>query len=65
MCALCYSISMNYTKAMAYARVSTLLGQDVENQLVGIRELAKGETLNWSMNLLTKGYLVEQIKDLA
>lgn len=27
------------TKAAAYARVSTLLGQDVENQLVGIREL--------------------------
>lgn len=28
-------------KAVAYARVSTLLGQDVENQLHGIRELAK------------------------
>lgn len=28
-------------KAAAYARVSTLLGQDVENQLVGIRELCQ------------------------
>ena len=28
-------------KAAAYGRVSTLLGQDVENQLHGIRELAK------------------------
>lgn len=28
------------TKAVAYARVSTLLGQDVENQLHGIRQLA-------------------------
>lgn len=28
-------------KAVAYARVSTLLGQDVENQLHGIRELSK------------------------
>ena len=28
-------------KAAAYGRVSTLLGQDVENQLVGIRELCQ------------------------
>jgi DNA invertase Pin-like site-specific DNA recombinase len=28
------------TRAAAYARISTLLGQDVENQLHGIRELA-------------------------
>jgi DNA invertase Pin-like site-specific DNA recombinase len=31
---------MKPIKAVAYARVSTLLGQDVENQLTGIRELA-------------------------
>jgi DNA invertase Pin-like site-specific DNA recombinase len=31
---------MKSVKAVAYARVSTLLGQDVENQLVRIRELA-------------------------
>jgi len=30
----------NKTKAVAYSRVSTLLGQDIENQLVGIRNLA-------------------------
>ncbi|MFA6238142.1 MAG: recombinase family protein [Bacteriovorax sp.] len=30
----------NEIKAVAYARVSTLLGQDVENQLVGLRQLA-------------------------
>lgn len=32
---------MSKIKAVAYARVSTLLGQDVEHQLSGIRELAK------------------------
>jgi len=30
----------------AYARVSTLLGQDVENQLVGIRELCSNRKFN-------------------
>ena len=33
-------------KAVAYARVSTLLGQDVENQLSGIRELSKNRNFN-------------------
>lgn len=32
---------MRTIKAVAYARVSTLLGQDVENQLHGLRELAQ------------------------
>ena len=32
--------------AAAYARVSTLLGQDVENQLVGIRELCSNRKFN-------------------
>lgn len=39
-CASCYNVTMK-VKAVAYARVSTLLGQDVQNQLVGIRELAE------------------------
>lgn len=33
-------------KVVAYARVSTLLGQDVENQLIGIRQLAKDRGFN-------------------
>lgn len=47
---------MKPVKAVAYARVSTLLGQDTENQLVGIRELAKNRNF-----LLTTEYVDEGI----
>lgn len=46
---------MNYTKAVAYARVSTLLGQDVENQLVGIRELAQGRNFELVHEFIDEG----------
>ena len=38
---LLYNSFMKNIKAVAYSRVSTLLGQSCENQLVGIRELTK------------------------
>jgi DNA invertase Pin-like site-specific DNA recombinase len=45
---MCYSCFMNSTiqiKAATYARVSTLLGQDPENQLIPIRQLADSRNL--------------------
>ncbi len=46
----------NTIKAVAYARISTLLGQDVENQLHGIRQLANQRCYN-----LVKEYIDEGI----
>lgn len=50
-----YNIVMKSTKACAYARVSTLLGQDVENQLVGIRELAKNRNFELVHEYIDEG----------
>ena len=46
---------MTNLKAVAYARVSTLLGQDVENQLVGIRELAKNRNFELVHEFIDEG----------
>lgn len=46
---------MNNLKAVAYARVSTLLGQDVENQLVGIRELAQNRNFELINEYIDEG----------
>ena len=43
------------TKAVAYARVSTLLGQDPEHQLVPIREVAAGRGLDLIGEHVDKG----------
>lgn len=45
----------NQAKAVAYARVSTLLGQDVENQLHGIRELSKNRNFLLSEEYIDQG----------
>lgn len=37
---------MKKVRAVAYSRVSTILGQSTENQLVGIRELAKNRNFD-------------------
>lgn len=50
-----YNIVMKSIKACAYARVSTLLGQDVENQLVGIRELAKNRNFELVHEYIDEG----------
>ena len=42
-------------KAVAYARVSTLLGQDPENQLIPIRELARTRDLDLLNEYVDKG----------
>jgi DNA invertase Pin-like site-specific DNA recombinase len=49
------------TKAVAYSRVSTLLGQDCENQLLGIRELAKNR--NYQLITEYKDEGVSGLKD--
>lgn len=42
-------------KAVAYARVSTLLGQDVENQLHGIREISKNRDFDLVAEYIDQG----------
>jgi DNA invertase Pin-like site-specific DNA recombinase len=42
-------------KAVAYARVSTLLGQDVQHQLHGIRQLAKQRDFNLVSEYIDEG----------
>jgi len=46
---------MNKVKAVAYARVSTLLGQDVNHQLNGIRELAQNRDFDLVEEFIDEG----------
>ena len=47
--------SNNKQKAVAYARVSTLLGQDPENQLIPIRQLANSRNLEIIHEYIDRG----------
>ncbi len=42
-------------KAVAYARVSTLLGQDPEHQLISIRQLAQARNFDITVEYVDKG----------
>lgn len=46
---------MKSVKAVGYARVSTLLGQDVQNQLVGITELAEHRGYTYLESYIDEG----------